>query len=89
MSGWDILTVDEVEVDAIRIVLGTDRGNLLDEVLHVLPVWHHGGRVIDDEHGVEASQPVETLLVDALEVRHDERMWWERWRLGGRGRWCS
>lgn len=75
VRGKETLTVDEVEVDAVGIVLGTDRGHLLDKVLHVFPVRCHGGRVIDDEHGVEASQPVETLLVDALEVRHDERIW--------------
>ena len=74
MQGREILTVDEVEVDAIGVVLGTDGGDLLDEVLHVLPIGCHGGRVIDDEHGVEASQPVEALLVDALEVRHGERI---------------
>lgn len=75
VQGKEILTVDEVEVDSIGIVLGTDRGNLLDEVLHVFPVRCHGSRVIDDEHGVEASQPVEALLVDAIEVRHGEWIW--------------
>lgn len=75
VGGRQVLTVDKVEVDAIGVMLGTDGGNLLDEVLHVFPVGHHGGRVIDDEHGVEAPQPVEALLVDAVEVRHDERVW--------------
>lgn len=71
ISGAEIvLTVDEVEIDAVGIVLGTDGRHLLDELLHVSPVRRHGRRVVDDEHGVKAPQPVEGLLVDTFGSRH-------------------
>lgn len=48
--------VDKVDVDAVRVVLGAHGGDVVDELLDLLPVRGHGRAVVDDEDRLEGAQ---------------------------------
>lgn len=57
--------VEEVDVDAVRVVLRADATERLEQLPHIAPVRLHVRRVVDDEHGVEAPEEPQRLIVVA------------------------
>lgn len=55
--------VDKVNVDAVWVVLGAHRGNVVDELLDLVPVGGHGRTVVDDEDGLEGAEVGELGIV--------------------------